>query len=97
MAKLLRLPEQSIIDGMAGTIDYYYWKGIPCARSWPKKPSMPRSPAVQARNAEFAAIARSMPSVAPEARAAAEVMARQSPLTWKDVYTSILLGGTYGD
>jgi len=35
MVRLLEMPPQDVIDGFKGTIDYYLWKGIPCARSWP--------------------------------------------------------------
>lgn len=47
MAKLDQLPEKSIVDGLKGTVDFYYWNGIPVARSWPRSPSMPRTRAVQ--------------------------------------------------
>jgi len=35
MAKLEKMPQRQIIDGYKGTIDFYYWKGIPVARKWP--------------------------------------------------------------
>jgi len=46
MAKLTNMPESNIISGLKGTVDFYYWKGIPVARSWPRSPGRQRSPAV---------------------------------------------------
>ena len=54
MAKLSQLPGQAIIDGLKGTVDFYYWKGIPVARSWPRKTTLPPSPAMLAAQQTFA-------------------------------------------
>jgi len=35
MAKLDKMPQRQIIDGYKGTLDFYYWKGIPVCRKWP--------------------------------------------------------------
>ncbi|MBA7629677.1 hypothetical protein ES703_37180 [subsurface metagenome] len=56
MVVLRELPKQSIIDGLKGILDFYLWKGIPCCRKWPRKPQMPRTPAVQETAAQFAHI-----------------------------------------
>lgn len=37
MAVLERLPETAIIKGFKGSVDFYLWKGIACARMWPRK------------------------------------------------------------
>lgn len=37
-----------------GEVDLYYWKGIPCARKWPKTPVQPNSPAQRATYRAFA-------------------------------------------
>jgi len=42
------------IQKFRGVIDFYYWKGIPCARSWPNKPKHPRTPAQVATWSAFA-------------------------------------------
>lgn len=31
-----------------GVVDLYYWKGIPCAREWPRRPKHPGTPAQKA-------------------------------------------------
>jgi len=45
MAILERLPSNAVIKKLAGVVDFYLWKGIPCARSWPCKPT--NTPAIQ--------------------------------------------------
>lgn len=44
MATLKVIPEQTIISMFRGLIDFYLWKGIPCARRWPRSPGKRRSP-----------------------------------------------------
>jgi len=38
MVILKTLPEQAIIDGFKGKIDFYVYKGLPVARKWPHYP-----------------------------------------------------------
>jgi len=56
MAKLEKLPEQWIIDGFKGTIDFYEWKGIAVARKWPVFQPYPFSEAQKDNQAAFAYI-----------------------------------------
>jgi hypothetical protein len=95
MAKIAAMPDRTTIDGLKGTLDFYVHRGIPCVRSWPRWQLKVRSPAVQATAANFAAVASVLKLACPEVIAAAKWMATGTLLTWKDVYTSILLGGTY--
>src|SRR3989304_5679155 len=37
MAKLTALPDPPTIRRFRGLVDFYTWKGIPCARRWPNK------------------------------------------------------------
>lgn len=47
MAKLAANFRPEIAQLMQGHIDLYYWKGIPVARSWPRKPLGALNPNVQ--------------------------------------------------
>lgn len=96
MVTLAALPEKSIVDGFKGIIDFYVYRGTPCARSWPRTHWESYTPAAQVTATIFGRLAHEIPTSAPEIRAAALAMAADSPQTWKDTYTSILLGGTYG-
>lgn len=47
MAILPGMPAQEVISAFRGTVDFYLWNGIPCARSWPRWKFLPRTPEVQ--------------------------------------------------
>lgn len=38
LVKLQVLPQQAEIDRLAGVVDFYAYKGQPCARKWPHWP-----------------------------------------------------------
>lgn len=85
MARLLKLPEQAIIDGFKGAIDFYVYKGIPCARKWPHwKPRQP-TPAERANQEAFAYINKLAGSLPKATIDAFKAMAQGTPLTWKDL------------
>lgn len=43
MAKLQVQADRATIIANRGLIDFYYWKGIPVARRWPRKSTQPRT------------------------------------------------------
>lgn len=45
MAKLARLPDYGTIRALKKRVDFYDWRGIHVARSWPRKPRPPLGPA----------------------------------------------------
>ena len=88
MAKLGALPAIDIIDGMKGVIDYYVHDGVPCARSWPRKPTGARSPAVQEGWIPFAFATAAWNYLTPSVRDAYTAMAVGTPMTPRDLMTS---------
>lgn len=36
-----------MVNTFRGVVDFYYWRGVPIARSWPRKPNQPGTPAQQ--------------------------------------------------
>lgn len=64
MAKLDRMPDRPTIVAMRGKVDYYYWKGIPVARAWPKKGNQPNN-AQQVRNRQAFATAAKVTGAVP--------------------------------
>jgi hypothetical protein len=84
VAKLRSLPELEVIKGFRGILDFYVHKGIPCARRWPRRPRVPRSPASQQTAALFATAVKAFSSADASVRAAAKAMVSQSDLTWRD-------------
>lgn len=53
MAVLKVMPEQAIVDGFKGKIDFYLYKGIPVARKWPVWTRREPYPAERANQDDF--------------------------------------------
>lgn len=86
MAKLANMPSTAIIDGFKGVIDYYVHDGIPCARRWPRSPSAPRAPAVQATWQVFIDAVALWPTLSPAVMQAYKDMAVDTTLTGRDYF-----------
>lgn len=93
IAKLNALPEHHIISSFRRVLDFYLWKGIVCARSWPRKPTRQRSPAVQRGIADFRAAAAAARLANREVIDAYSEMAAGVSYTWKDLYFRGYLSG----
>lgn len=87
------MPSQAIIRGFKGAIDFYLWKGIPCARAWPKH--KPRAPfALESRNQQdFAYINRLWSQLPGNIQAIYNDMAVGTPLTGKDFLVMAYMKG----
>lgn len=96
MARLTALPEQSIIDNLKGTIDYYLWKGIPCCRKWPHWPKRSPTPEEKANQDAFAYINHQVKNVPPYVRQQYVNMAASTMLTWKDLFIRAYMAGIKG-
>jgi len=94
MAILKHMVAQKVISGLRGVIDYYYYMGIPCARSWPSKPAVDRNPNVRAQWPIFSNAAKLWSQVSPVVRQACEEMAVGTNLTDKDIFTRGYISGT---
>ena len=92
MPVLDALPGPEILLALKGKIDYYVFRGIPCARSWPRSPLYPRSPAVQAAGAIFAAFSQAAMATDPAIKEQAHELMDGQPWSWKDVITSAAYG-----
>lgn len=92
MTKIANLPATSIILGFRGVIDYFCWKGMYLARSWPQKPRQPRSPAVKAQYAPFAFISQQATTIDLSTRTAYESMAWQTERTFRDYQIDLFYG-----
>lgn len=92
MARLKNLPSLDIIRAFKGTIDFVVWKGQPYARGWPRKPTLPRSPASTAAAIAFGVVIQNYRLLAPLALAAFQRDALGQPRTARDLYIT----ATYG-
>jgi hypothetical protein len=96
MVKLIGLPAQGIIDGFKGQTDFYVYMGIPCARSWPRPPSGPRSLPVQGTWPAFSYINRIAASLPASIIQAYKDMATGSNAHWKDYLCRAYIMGIAG-
>jgi len=95
MAKLTAMPHEAIIDGFKGVVDFYYYMGISVARKWPNSPGRRRSPAVQAQWPFFAYASKEWNNLSQIVRDAYEILATNSGLSGRDMFTRGYLTGLY--
>lgn len=95
MAILTALPHQAIIDGFKGKIDFYLWRGIPCARKWPRSPGHLRAQAVMEQWTDFAYAASAWNLLSEEIQEAYRALAVGSGLSGRDLFTRSYLTGLY--
>jgi hypothetical protein len=80
-----------MVRDFAGVVDFYYWKGIPVARRWPRKTTILPSSAMWAARTAFIQSRRDlalMPGAVREAWASVSFGKKQA---WLDYYTAIYM------
>ena len=95
MAKLTALPEQGIISGFKGKIDFYSYMGIPVARMWPRSPGKKRTAAVEAQWPAFSYASREWVNLSPAVQSAFNSLAQSSGLSGRDLQMRAYLSGLY--
>lgn len=93
MAKMGSLPSKEVIGSYKGTIDFYYWMGIPVCRKWPSRPKMPQTSPSKLQSEQFANINIMAKTVDASAKPYYIHEAVGTGLTWKDVLTRLYLHG----
>lgn len=93
LARLDKMPSQEIIDGLKGVVDFYYWKGIPCARKWPHWAKREPTPDEKAAQDRFAYAARSWKNLPEYVKAAYNNMAASTFNTGREIYMRTYLSG----
>jgi len=92
VARINALPSLEIIKTLKGTLDFYYWKGIPCVRKWPVIPPSSRTPASLASAQLFGEIIQSWALTGGEVKTLYTQDAADQPRTGRDIFMS----GVYG-
>lgn len=95
MAKLTKLPNQGIIRGFRGILDFYVYLGIPVVRTWPRKPHQPRTAEVKAQWPTFATAAREWQNLSSIVQDAYRKLATNSGLTGRDMQVRAYITGLY--
>lgn len=92
MARLKALPSLDIIHGFRGVIDFYMWRGIPCARAWPRfRPANWGAPS-RASAALFGLVIKAWAETGPFPKQLYAEEAADNPRTSRDVYVSAVHG-----
>jgi len=86
------LPALELIRGFKGVLDYYYWKGIPCARKWPRIPKSHRTQASLESAHLFGTIVASWALVGAVVKELYATEAKTQPRSARDLYVSGVLG-----
>ena len=94
MAIIKEMVGKKVIDGFRGVVDFYYYMGVSCARSWPKSPGKSRSWAVTQQWAVFKEAARLWPLLSTSVQQTYVEMARPTNLTGKDMFFRGYISGT---
>ena len=92
MARLTALPSIDIIHGFKGTLDFYLWKGLPCARKWPYNPKSHHSQATIAAAATFGAVLKFYALLADTVLASFKEDAKDHTRTARDIFMSAKYG-----
>ncbi|GAH83489.1 unnamed protein product [marine sediment metagenome] len=93
MARLSSMPEEAIISAFKGVVDFYLWKGIPCARMWPHWPARDPHPDEKLNQDAFAYINTHLFSMPEFLLDQYKRMAASTPLTWKDLAVKAYMKG----
>lgn len=94
MVRLAKLPEQAIIDGFKGKVDFYLCKGIPCARKWPVWKTREPTPEERKAQEAFAYVNHMAANLPPYVIEQYRRMAAGLSYSWKDFLVRGYLSGT---
>lgn len=95
MAKIAKLPSEAVISGFKGKVDFYLWKDIPCARSWPRAPTGTRAPGVVAAQLPFTDAVHLWNQLSPEIKEAYNSFATTTTLTGRDWFIRGYIAGIF--
>jgi len=93
VTRITELPQEHIISMLKGTIDYYVWCGIPCARRWPRKPKLPRAESTQPAINRFAYAHAIYPFVQPSVIKSYDFISSDTDLTRRDYFIRAFCSG----
>ena len=92
MARVTGDFNSDVIRTYKGLLDFYYWRGIGVVRSWPRKPVLPRNPAVQAAGVNWRDNSRAISALPLALQVATAEEVRDTAYTWKDAWTTTAYG-----
>jgi len=87
------MPSQDIIDQFKGKVDFYIYKGQPCARKWPRWHPRESYPAEKANQDDFRAINQAWHYFPEFIKRQFNRMAQGTPYTGKDLCVRSYMSG----
>ena len=95
MATITSLPDNATIIALRGKLDFYCYRGTLCVRSWPQRPAMPRSPAVQLTAETFRSYSIRLALLGTVYKNMAIDQSSGTRWTWKDLTTRAAYGNLH--
>lgn len=89
------MPDSGTIVACRGRVDFYLWKGVPVARSWPRKSTQPRTAGEVAQSQKFTAAAKWTTNVSTAVEGAYKEMMVGTGVTWVDFQRAMFLGNSW--
>lgn len=89
------MPALEIIRGFKGTLDFYYWRGVPCVRKWPHTPRAHLTQGTLDAAAVFTAIIQGYALLGGAVKALFQEAAADQPRTGRDLYVSAAYGNLH--
>lgn len=86
------MPALEVIRGLKGTLDFYYWRGLPYVRKWPQTPRAHLTQGTLAAAAIFTAIIQGYALLGGKVKTLFQEAAADQPRTGRDLYVT----ATYG-
>lgn len=93
MAVLSKLPSEAVISSFKGVVDFYLWKGIPCARKWPTWPKRQAYPEERANQDDFAYANKLFSQLPDYLQQQYRNMAASTSFTGKDLFIRAYMKG----
>jgi hypothetical protein len=89
------MPDSEVRAACTGLVDFYFWKGVPVARRWPRfKPREP-SAAEAASQSRFSVVATATGNIGTPVKEAWQALGTTTGTTWVDMFRNNALGGTW--
>jgi len=79
------------VKTFAGFLDFYYWKGIPCVRSWPRRQTTALAPSRIAAQNAFTISRKYLKEMDPGTRLAWLNAFPKGKIAWLDQYTGLFM------
>lgn len=92
MARLNHMPNESVVQGLKGSLDFYYWFGMPVVRKWPRVGKYtPSAQELQARE-NFRDNIKALGAMPAEAITSVPPFLLNNGWTWRDAWMASIYG-----